>query len=105
MQLDSFLAKDNFDKNQIIRPHQTPIYATSSFEFNDIEHGIEVFSGQSPAHYYSRCGNPTVDAVAQKIADLEAFGLDITARGVMVSSGMAAISTLMMGVLQQGDAY
>ena len=103
MELSSLLAKDFFDKNQKIRPHQLPIYATSSFEFEDIAQGMAVFAGTESAHFYSRYANPTVDAVANKIAALEGFGLNKNLRGVMVSSGMAAISTLLMGVLRQGD--
>ncbi|MEY4925994.1 MAG: hypothetical protein RI894_430, partial [Bacteroidota bacterium] len=80
-----------------------PIFASSSFEFSDIQQGIDVFSGKEQAHFYSRYANPTVDAVAQKIADLEGFGLNKNLRGVMVSSGMAAISTLLMGILRPGD--
>ncbi len=103
MHLQSFIVKDNYDKEQIIRPHQTPIFASSSFEFADIQHGIDVFSGKEQAHFYSRYANPTIDTVAQKIAELEAFGLNKNLRGVMVSSGMAAISTLLMGILETGD--
>ena len=103
MHLHSFIVKDNYDNEQIIRSHQLPIFATSSFEFADIQHGIDVFSGKEKAHFYSRYANPTIDAVAQKIADLEGFGLNKNLRGVMLSSGMAAISTLLMGVLKTGD--
>jgi methionine-gamma-lyase len=103
MELSSLIAKENFNKNQIVRPHQLPIYATSSFEFEDIAHGIDVFAGNQSAYFYSRYANPTIDAVADKIAALEGFGLGKDLHGVMVSSGMAAISTLMMGVLKSGD--
>jgi methionine-gamma-lyase len=103
MHLHSFIVKDNYKKEQVIRSHQLPIFASSSFEFADIAHGIDVFAGKEQAHFYSRYANPTIDAVAQKIADLEGFGLHKTMRGVMVSSGMAAISTLLMGVLKTGD--
>ncbi len=103
MHLHSFIVKDNYNNEQVIRSHQLPIFASSSFEFADIQQGIDVFSGKEQAHFYSRYANPTIDAVAQKIADLEGFGLDKKLRGVMVSSGMAAISTLLMGVLKTGD--
>jgi methionine-gamma-lyase len=86
-------------------PHNLPIYATTSFNFHTIEQGINIFEGQESGHFYSRYANPTVDTVGDKIAALEAYGLDgVEAAGVMVSSGMAAISTLMLGVLQAGDA-
>ena len=85
------------------KPHQLPIYATSSFEFTDINQGIDIFTGKSKGHVYGRYGNPTIEAVAEKIALLETHGSDLIAKGVMVSSGMAAISTLVMGCLKSGD--
>ncbi|MCO6489134.1 MAG: aminotransferase class I/II-fold pyridoxal phosphate-dependent enzyme [Phaeodactylibacter sp.] len=86
------------------RPHQLPIYATSSFCFDSIEQGMEVFLGNQPGHIYSRFGNPTVDAAAGQVARLESHGAGFEASGLLTSSGMAAISTLLMGLLQPGDA-
>ena len=85
------------------KPHQLPIYATSSFEFDSIEQGMAIFTGSQPGYLYSRFGNPTIDAVAEKIARLESHGLGIEAAGLLNSSGMSAISTLMLGLLKPGD--
>lgn len=84
-------------------PHQLPIYATSSFVLDDLEHGIDIFSGKAQGHTYSRYGNPTIDAVAAKIAALETHGLDQTASALLTSSGMSAIATLAMALLRPGD--
>lgn len=84
-------------------PHQLPLFATSSFVFDQAQDGIDIFTGQEQGHVYSRYANPTVDSVAQKIADLEGFDLDEPCFGIMTSSGMSAISTLMSGLLQAGD--
>lgn len=88
---------------QNINAHILPIYSTSSFEFENVEKSINVFSGKEQSYRYSRYENPTVDAVAEKIAALEAYNLDLPARGIMFSSGMAAISGLVMGLLKSGD--
>ena len=85
------------------RPHQLPIYQTSSFEFESIDQGIDIFSGKASGHSYGRYGNPTIDTVATKIAMLETYGLDMEASAVLCSSGMSAISTLLMSCLQAGD--
>ncbi len=98
----SICAKE-WKSKQPIRPHQLPIYATSSFEFDSIEQGIDIFKGLEEGHKYSRYANPTVDAVAEKIARLETYNLDIEAEAIMVSSGMSAISTLVLGLLKSGD--
>ena len=91
------------EEKRTTKPHQLPIYATASFEFESIEEGMEVFTGQRPGHLYSRFGNPTIDAVAEKIARLESHGLGFEAFGYLTSSGMSAISTLILGLLKPGD--
>jgi methionine-gamma-lyase len=99
---DSLTVKEQHD-NRTTAPHVLPIYATSSFVFEDIDQGIEIFKNIESGHAYSRYANPTVDTVANKIAALETHGLNLDATAVMTSSGMSAISTLMMGVLKSGD--
>ena len=84
-------------------PHILPIYATSSFKFENINQGIDIFKGDSQGHVYGRYSNPTVDAVAQKIADLAVFGSNLSAHALLTSSGMSAISTLVGGLLSAGD--
>lgn len=92
-----------FQRNESTKPHQLPIYATSSFDFERVEDGIDIFTGKSTGHVYSRYGNPTVDTVANKLAHLEAYGTGLEAYGYLTSSGMSAISTLMLGTLKHGD--
>ncbi|MEL6655079.1 MAG: aminotransferase class I/II-fold pyridoxal phosphate-dependent enzyme [Bacteroidota bacterium] len=84
-------------------PHQLPLYAASSFTFNSIEEGIAIFDGEQPGNIYSRFGNPTIDAVADKIAELEGRGLEGETYGLLTSSGMSAISLLGLGLLKPGD--
>ena len=86
------------------KPHILPIYATSSFEMENMAHGTDIFTGKEHGHVYGRYGNPTIDTTARKIADLEAFGLDIESYGFLTSSGMSAIAVLMQSLLKAGDA-
>jgi methionine-gamma-lyase len=102
MKIDSLLARETPD-NRTTAPHVLPIYATSSFAFENIDQGIEIFNNIESGHVYSRYANPTVDTVAAKIAALESHGLNMEAHAVMTSSGMSAIATLLLGVLKQGD--
>ena len=92
-----------FKDQRTTRPHQLPIYATSSFDFESIDQGIEIFTGKQKGHVYGRYGNPTIDTVASKIAQMECLGLDTDAHGLLFSSGMSAISTLLFSVLKSGD--
>lgn len=98
----SFCVKEQPD-TRTTKPHVLPIYATSSFDFDDIDHQMAIFKGEAEGHVYGRYGNPTVNTVEQKLAKLEVFGSDDPAHAVMFSSGMSAISTLLMACLQAGD--
>lgn len=83
--------------------HQVPIYASSTYVFDDAEQGMRRFSGQEEGYIYSRWGNPTITEAEKKITALESFGLGIEAKGILHASGMAAISTLMLATLKPGD--
>jgi methionine-gamma-lyase len=83
--------------------HQVPIYASSTYVFDSAEQGMRRFSGAEEGYVYSRWGNPTITEAEKKIVALETFGLGIEAKGILHSSGMAAISTLMLATLQPGD--
>lgn len=100
---ETFCVKES--KNTLsTKPHNLPIYATASFEFENIEQGIRIFDGSEKGHVYARFGNPTVEAVANKIAALEGYDLDVEPFGLFTSSGLSAATTLLAAMLKQGDA-
>ena len=102
LHIDSLCAKEVKDK-RTTSPHILPIYATSSFAFESIDEGIGIFSQKQKGHVYGRYGNPTIEAVAEKLAALETVGTGKKAAAMLFSSGMAAVSTLVMGLLKSGD--
>lgn len=75
-----------------------PIYQTSTFSFESAEDGAECFAGTKEGYIYTRIGNPTIKALERQIALLEK-GYD----SVAVSSGMAAVTTIYMALLNNGD--
>ena len=81
---------------------QLPLYLSSSFAFERVEDSIEIFEGKTPGYVYSRYGNPTIDAVANRLAALEGFGLAQEATALLTSSGMAAIHVLLLGLMPKG---
>lgn len=89
--------------------HLTPIYASSTYVFDEAEQGMRRFSGQEKGYIYSRWGNPTMTEAEEKIAAMEAFGLKneqgetLQLKGILHASGMAAISTLLLANLKTGD--
>lgn len=76
----------------------TPIYQTSTFAFRNAQHGADLFAGKEKGFIYTRIGNPTIDALENKLAELE-NGY----RGIALSSGMAAVTTVYMAFLGQGE--
>jgi methionine-gamma-lyase len=89
--------------------HLTPIYASSTYVFDEAEQGMRRFSGEEKGYIYSRWGNPTITEAEEKIAALESFGITdedenpLALKAILHASGMAAISTLMIGNLKAGD--
>lgn len=75
-----------------------PIYQTSTFAFESAQDGADCFAGVKPGYMYTRIGNPTVKALERQIALLE-HACD----SVAVASGMAAVSTVYLGLLNAGD--
>lgn len=76
----------------------TPIYQTSTFAFRNAKHGADLFAGREKGFIYTRIGNPTIQALENKLAELEnGYG------GIALSSGMAAVTTVYMAFLGQGE--
>jgi methionine-gamma-lyase len=75
-----------------------PIFQTSTFALPSAEAGAARISGAEPGFIYTRMGNPTVKALEDNIAALEnGFA------GMATASGMAAIATVFLSLLGQGD--
>lgn len=89
--------------------HITPIYASSTYVFDEAEQGMRRFSGEEKGYVYSRWGNPNMKEAEQTIAALEGFGIKDTGgsplqlKAILHASGMASISTLVLGNLTKGD--
>ncbi|CAK7905428.1 homocysteine/cysteine synthase [[Candida] anglica] len=82
-------------------PHKArapPIYATSSYVFNDSKHGAQLFGLETPGYIYSRIMNPTNDVFEQRIAALEG-GIG----AVATSSGQSAQFLALAGLAHVGD--
>ncbi len=76
----------------------TPIYQTSTFSFKNAKHGADLFAGREKGFIYTRIGNPTIGALENKLAELENG-----CGGIALSSGMAAVTTVYMAFLGQGE--
>lgn len=79
-------------------PRAVPIYATTSYVFNDSKHGAQLFGLETPGFIYSRIMNPTTDVLEQRLAALEGG-----AAALAVSSGQAAQALAITGLAHAGD--
>lgn len=75
-----------------------PIYQSSTFAFRDARHGAALFAGEEEGYIYTRIGNPTIRVFEEVIADLE-HGCG----GIATSSGMSAVSTTYLALLEAGS--
>ncbi len=78
--------------------HSEPIFATSSFVFENAAQAAARFADREPGNIYSRFTNPTVRCFEERLAALEGG-----ASCVATASGMSAILSTAMGLLQSGD--
>ena len=78
----------------------TPIYQTTSYVFDDVDHAASLFNLQSPGFIYSRLGNPTVAVLEERMAALEG------GRGAAAtSSGHAAQILALFPLMGPGDDF
>ncbi|MBE0449664.1 MAG: PLP-dependent transferase [Clostridia bacterium] len=75
-----------------------PIFQTSTFVFDSIEHAGKVMNFESDDYVYTRGNNPTLRILENKVAVLEG-GLG----AVAFSSGMAAVSSVILSLTEPGD--
>lgn len=76
----------------------TPIYQSTTFAAADSEEMAALYGEEKPGYMYTRYGNPTIRALEEKIAALESGEAALGA-----ATGMAAISTAILGYVKTGD--
>lgn len=75
-----------------------PIYQTTSYYFDNTQHGADLFDLKVPGNIYTRIMNPTTDVLEQRVAQLEG-GI----AGLAFASGMAAITAAIQTLVKAGD--
>src|SRR6201991_4307275 len=76
----------------------TPIYQTTSFVFEDVDHAASLFGLQTFGNIYTRIGNPTNAVLEQRVAALEGG-----TAALAVASGHAAQALVFHALMQPGD--
>ena len=78
----------------------TPIYQTSSFVFDDVDHAASLFGLQAFGNIYTRIGNPTCAVLEERVAALEGG-----TAALAVASGHAAEFLVFHTLMQPGDEF
>ncbi len=78
----------------------TPIYQTTSFVFDDVEHAASLFGLQAFGNIYTRIGNPTCAVLEERVAALEGG-----TAGLAVASGHAAQVVVMHALMMPGEEF
>src|SRR5687768_15148535 len=78
----------------------TPIYQTTSFVFDDVDHAASLFGLQAFGNIYSRIGNPTNAVLEERVAALEGG-----TAALAVASGHAAQVIVMHSLMRPGEEF
>jgi O-acetylhomoserine (thiol)-lyase len=78
----------------------TPIYQTTAYVFDDVDHAASLFNLQTPGYIYSRLTNPTVSVLEERIAALEGGR-----GGTACASGHAAQMLAFFAFMEPGDEF
>jgi len=89
---------EGYDAKEMLGSLSTPLFQTSTFEFQTAEHGEQSFKGEADGFIYSRLGNPTVQVLERRMAELEG-----AEKGLAFSSGMGAISAVLISLTKAND--
>jgi len=75
-----------------------PIYQTVAYEFDDAQHGADLFNLEVPGNIYTRIMNPTADVLEKRLAEL-----DGGVAGLALSAGSAAVNYSVLTIAEQGN--
>lgn len=98
MKLESIALHHGYTSEATTKAAAVPIYQTTSFTFDDTQHGADLFDLKVPGNIYTRIMNPTSDVLEQRLAAMEG-GIGALA----VASGMAAITYAIQCICDVGS--
>jgi len=98
MKLASLALHHGYESEATTKAATTPIYQTTSYTFDNTQHGADLFDLKVPGNIYTRIMNPTTDVLEQRVSAMEG-GL----AGLAVASGMAAITYAIQAITSVGD--
>ena len=98
MKLESLALHYGYESEATTKAAAVPIYQTTSYTFDNTQHGADLFDLKVAGNIYTRIMNPTTDVLEKRIAEMEG-GVGALA----VASGMAAITYAVQCITSAGD--
>lgn len=98
MKLESLALHHGYESEATTKAAAVPIYQTTSFTFDDTQHGADLFDLKVAGNIYTRIMNPTTAVLEQRLAEMEG-GVGALA----VASGMSAITYALQAITSAGD--
>ncbi len=98
MKLETIVIHGGYSPEPTTKAVAVPIYQTTSYAFDNTQHGADLFDLKVAGNIYTRMMNPTTDVVEKRVAAMEG-GI----AGLAMASGMAAITASIMTLAIAGD--
>lgn len=98
MKQETICIHEGYETDAVTKSCAVPIYQTVAYEFDDAQHGADLFDLAVPGNIYTRIMNPTWDVLEKRVAAMEG-GIAALA----TSAGSAAINYALLTVAQAGD--
>ncbi len=98
MKTDTLAIHGGFADDRETGSTAVPIHQTVSYAYRTAQELADVFDGKAPGYIYTRIANPTTTALEARLTELEG-GIGCIA----TSSGMAAIASVVVGLIRTGD--
>lgn len=98
MKLETLALHAGYESDPTTKSAAVPIYQTTSYTFDDTQHGADLFDLKVAGNIYTRIMNPTTAVLEQRLAEIEG-GIGALA----LASGMAAITYAIQAICSAGD--
>lgn len=98
MKIETVAIHGGFEPDPTTKAVAVPIYQTTSYAFDDTQHGADLFDLKVEGNIYTRMMNPTTDVLEKRVAAMEG-GVGALA----LASGMAAITNTIFTLCETGD--
>ncbi|WP_142804461.1 bifunctional O-acetylhomoserine aminocarboxypropyltransferase/cysteine synthase [Tepidiphilus sp. J10] len=98
MRIETLAVHGGYTPDPTTKAVAVPIYQTTSYAFDDTQHGADLFDLKVPGNIYTRMMNPTCDVLEKRVAAMEG-GI----AGLALASGMAAITYAIQTIAEAGD--